>query len=362
MNLEDADHQDYPDARLFGACSSPVPGEVAELAKSELLPAPLAGDNAAVGLVRVKRLEPSGLYGALLDDASKPKTRRARESDIRDFARWLKTSPEASCVTLIADGRGPANQLVAGYQSHMLERKLAAATINRRISTLSRAVALANKYDLIAWSITVEGLPVQTYRDTAGPGRSGWLRLYDQAKREARQSDQGKRDLAIVCLLYFCALRREEVVALDVADWNPETARLSIMGKGRYEKELVSPNHEATAAIEVWLDIRGREPGALFLSMDHAARSVLRSTRDGRLSGNAIYDLVRRLGKRAGIKVPVRPHGLRHQAATEMARRSNGNVLKIQKALRHRDPKTTQKYVDNLEDTAGEMSRLLSEE
>jgi hypothetical protein len=44
-----------------------------------------------------------------------------------------------------------------------------------------------------------------------------------------------------------------------------------------------------------------------------------------------------------------------------MARRSNGNILKMQKALRHKDPKTTQRYVDNLDDAGGEMSKLLSE-
>lgn len=315
---------------------------------------------AITGTPAIRRVGVQDLYAALLADAGKETTRRAREGDVRDLGRFLG-QPDASlvCAQLVAGGRGRGNAIVTAYQAHMLERQLAPASINRRLSTLARVVALANRFDLADWSLAIDGLPVQSYKDTAGPGRAGWLRMYEAAKKRAKGSALGKRDLCVVCLLYFCGLRRKEVVALDLADWNPETGQLMILGKHRYEKERApDPNAETAEALERWIEARGSEPGPLFVRLDHAAAKGALD----RLSCTAVWDLVRAIGRAAGLKTPVRPHGLRHQAATELARRTNGNVLNIQRFCRHSDPKTTQKYVDNLQNTAGEMSRLLSEE
>jgi integrase/recombinase XerC len=332
---------------------------------NELVPLPNE-DGCSPAVLQPSVVKPIGvweLYDALLADATKDKTRMARESDVRDLLRFLiersilepGAHPRAACAGLCGSGRGPANALVTAYQRWMLGRGLKPTTVNRRISTVSRIIDLANRYDVVTWALTVDGLPVESYRDTAGPGRAGWLRIYESAQREATRTHLGRRNLSIICLLYFSALRREEVVQLDLADWNAETGRLAIIGKGRYEKELVTPNGETVAALERWIEARGSDPGPLFVRLDHAAKEVQR------IGGRAVWELVRVVSSAAGLKTPARPHGLRHQAATEMARRSNGNVLKIQRALRHKDPKTTQKYVDNLEDVAGEMSRLLGE-
>lgn len=313
----------------------------------------------AAGLPAIPRVTIADLYAALLAAAGKATTRRAREGDIRDLGRFLKEpEPSVVCAGLVAGGRGHANAIVTAYQAHMVERQLAPASVNRRLSTIGAVVELANRFDLVDWSLVTKGLPVQSYKDTSGPGRAGWLRVYEQAKKRARATDLGKRDLAIICLLYFCGLRRKEVAALDLADWSPETGRLMILGKHRYEKEPApDPNAETAEALERWIEARGSTPGPLFVRLDHAhADGELQ-----RLSGTAVWDLVRALGRAAGLKTPVRPHGLRHQAATELARRTNGNVLNIQRFCRHSDPKTTQKYVDNLQNTAGEMARLLSE-
>ena len=56
------------------------------------------------------------------------------------------------------------------------------------------------------------------------------------------------------------------------------------------------------AALEAWLQARGTEEGPLFVNFDRAGKG-------GRLTGPAVYFIVRRLGTKVGLT--VRPHGLR---------------------------------------------------
>jgi integrase len=60
------------------------------------------------------------------------------------------------------------------------------------------------------------------------------------------------------------ALRRAEVVALDLSDFDPKTGTLVINGKGRKQRKGYVTNG-ALDALEAWLAFRGTEPGPLFL-------------------------------------------------------------------------------------------------
>ena len=335
---------------------------------SPLLPAVIEHDGCSLAVpepsappavLTVHQLPLTGLYGALLSDAKKPATAEARAKDVRDFGRYLKVGDELACAALVAQGRGAAAQLLDGYQQHMLGRGLAASSVNRRMSTLMRVLAIARKYELITWTVDVEALPCQSYRDTRGPGRATWMRFEAQAKREGATSDEGRRNWGIVQLCYGVGLRRSTVSELDLEHWDSEGARLSILGKGRHQRKWIAVNVDVAQALERWLDVRGRESGPLFHRLDHRAK------RDGsgaplRLGDNGIWEVCRSISQRAGLKTPVRPHGIRHWAATTVAERSGGNVLMVQQFLDHSDPKTSQIYIDNLNTLQEKATNLLA--
>jgi integrase/recombinase XerC len=304
------------------------------------------------------KVAPSDLYAALLAEARVATTEKGRKQDVAELARFLGMKPGPACTALVIGGAGQAAAIATAFRAHLLGRGLAAATVNRRLSTVRRVATLAHRFGLIDWMLLVDGLKVESYRDTRGPGRAGWLALLRRAEWAAGRSDQGKRDVCIVRLLHDHGLRRAEVTGLDRADLDLDAGRLMVLGKGKTEKSPMTVNNKTTLALAEWIRVRGDEPGPLFHRLDRARGDGP----PGRLDGDSIAALVRELGNGARVKGRVRPHGLRHQGITRVLELTNGNIDAAQKFARHADPKTTQRYNDNRSDVAGEMARLLGDD
>ena len=164
-----------------------------------------------------------------------------------------------------------AKLLVSLYQLEMSKRGLQATTINRRLATLRSLVKLANTHGLVTWSLSVENVPVQPYRDTRGPDRDGFCAMLDAAG--AQPGPKGRRDVALLRLLHDLGLRRSEAVRLDVKDVDLPRNRIVIPGRGRAPRELVSLLEPTRAALAAWLEARGPEPGPLFVNSTGPAKA-----------------------------------------------------------------------------------------
>lgn len=281
-----------------------------------------------------------------------PATRKAYAADLRDFSEHTGGAAEGTLeaiLHLVGSGRGGAHSLMLKYKRGLLERGKSPRTINRRISTLRSAVKMARLMGLVEWTLEVEGEKVAAYRDTRGPGRAGFLRLL--AGLGDRKKDV--RDRALLRLLYDLGLRRGEAASLDLEDVDLERGVVAILGKGRTEKEELTLPPHTSAALAAWIKARGGDPGPLFPHMDRGGRC------GGRITGGGVWEIVRRLGERTGIR--VRPHGLRHAGITEALDLTGGNIRAVQRFSRHRDLRTLLYYDDNREDLGGKVSRMVSE-
>jgi integrase/recombinase XerC len=168
---------------------------------------------------------------------------------------------------------------------------------------------------------------------------------------DERADAKARRDRALLRLLYDLALRRGEVVSLNVESVDLEAGTLSVIGKGRTEEELLTLPPETKEALLSWLGVRGSEPGPLFVNFDRARKGH-------RMTGTSLYRLIRELGLAAGLA--VRPHGLRHAAITEALDLTGGDVRKVQRFSRHRDLRVLNRYDDNREDLAGQVARRVA--
>ena len=153
-------------------------------------------------------------------------------------------------------------------------------------------------------------------------------------------------------MLFERALRREEVARLDVAILDLPACTVSILGKGRREREMLTLAAPTCRALADWLAVRGTVPGPLFVNFDRARKG------DGRLTGAGIWSIVTALGEATGQR--VRPHGLRHAGITEAQYKTGGDVRRVRESSRHSDVATVLIYDDNRKDVAGEVARLVA--
>src|SRR5437868_321303 len=73
------------------------------------------------------------------------RTLEAYRRDLENFCRFLGVEGiDAAAQTLLAFPRGEANAVALAYRTHLVERGLQAATINRRLAALRSLVKLAN--------------------------------------------------------------------------------------------------------------------------------------------------------------------------------------------------------------------------
>jgi len=279
-----------------------------------------------------------------------PRTLEAYGQDLQDFARHLGAkSSEEAVNRLLANGKGAANAAAHAYRGDLVAHGLAPSTVNRRLAALRSLVKLARLFNLVDFTLDVESVKSKPYRDTKGPGRIGVRLLLNELDR--RSDAKAKRDRSLVRLLYDLGLRRGEAVALDLEDVDLKAGTVSILGKGRTEKETLTLPDPTKSALESWLSVRGDKEGPLFVNFDRAGKGT-------RLTGRSVARILEDLGESVGLK--VRPHGLRHAAITEALDRTNGNVRAVQRFSRHRDARVLGLYDDNRQDLGGEVARLVA--
>ena len=259
------------------------------------------------------------------------RTIQAYRQDLEDFRLFLEAdSINQAAAVLLGLSHGDANAVALGYKTSLIERKLQAATVNRRLASLRSLVKLARTLGLVSWSLEVENIKARAYQDTRGPGRSGYCCLLDEASKQP--GIRATRDRAILRLLYDLALRRDSVVTLNMEHVDLEAGSITVLAKGRTSREARTLPPETKAALEEWIASRGAEPGPLFVNFDRAKKGK------GRLSGTSIYRIVHQLGRRAGLS--TRPHGLRHAAITEALNLTNGDVRAVARFSGHRKIET----------------------
>ena len=281
-----------------------------------------------------------------------PNTVRAYGRDLAHFSTWRGTANVGEAITaLIGGSMGEANELIHQYRGVMLDAGLAPATVNRRLSALRSIVQLGRSFGMVPWTVEVDGVRSEAYRDTAGPGLDGVTAVKRQAAKH-KSPAKAARDVAIVRVLFDLALCRGEVASLDLANLDVRAGRLSVMGKGRRELKHLTVPPRTMKALKTWLKHRGRQPGPLFVNFHHANKGL------GRLEANGVYWVLRSLG--AQVEVTARPHGFRHSSITLGLDRI-GDPRKVQKHARHSSIDMTMHYDDNRSDFAGEVAKVVSE-
>lgn len=297
------------------------------------------------------------IIAELLADKRSEGTRRAYAKDLKDFFQVVANSSPSPAVVaaFLKLDRYQAFSLVLRYKAHLIAKGLKEATINRRLAAIKSLVSFSRKLGHCDFTLEdIQGEKVKPYRDTRGIDLKTFKRVLAQCDRSTLK---GKRDYAILHLLWSNALRRSELCQTNIQDFDPDSLTLSILGKGRgTQREIVTLGNATVVAILAWLNERKcldlKAP--LFCSLS-------RYEYGHRLSGEGLRKLIDGYCKAVGINRKMSSHRLRHSAITAALDATDGNVRKVQKLSRHAKIETLMIYDDNRENDQGELSGLLSE-
>jgi integrase/recombinase XerC len=280
-----------------------------------------------------------------------PQTLRAYTSDLKNFATWMMVPTAGSAIdALLRMAQGEANELVRAYRSTMVDQGVAPATVNRRLSALRSLVALGKEFGYVTFDLSTKNVRSQGYRDTRGPERDVMAALFEYAKAQPH-SAKAARDVAIFLLLgYGRALRRGEVVGLDLEHFDARGSRLSVLRKGKRERQWLSLDPLVTRKLQAWIALRGKAPGPLFLQLGKGGRVLV----GRRLAGDGIHKVLEAMGAKLGAV--IRPHGLRHAAITAALDETNGNVRAAREFSGHTSIEVLMRYDDNRKDIGGEVA------
>ena len=241
--------------------------------------------------------------------------------------------------------------VVLSYRARLLDLNLSPNTINTRLAAIKSLVNHARKLSQCGFSLEdVSGLKVEVYRDTSGVEPDVYRVMIGAIDRE---TIGGKRDYAIMRLLWDNALRRSEVTAVNIEDFQSD--KLWIMRKGKIQKQAIDLAGKTRLALNEWLSVRGGEASQpLFIALD-------RRSFGKRLSGRSLGYLVERLAKGAAVEKMMSPHRVRHSSITAYLDLSDGNVRDARLLSGHAKLETLVIYDDRRKNVQGKVSSKLAD-
>lgn len=163
-------------------------------------------------------------------------------------------------------------------------------------------------------------------------------RLLDQP---LPSSTNGKRDRAILELLFTSGLRVSELVGLSRDQVNLNSREFGVIGKGGRSR-VVFMSQRAAEKLEEYLRTRLDKMTPLFIRHLKPTQIILDENK-ARLTARTIQRIVKKYVKAAKLPVDATPHTLRHSMATDLL--VNGADLRsVQELLGHKNIATTQIY------------------
>jgi integrase/recombinase XerD len=163
----------------------------------------------------------------------------------------------------------------------------------------------------------------------------------DEVNRLLEQPDTstpiGVRDKAMIELLYSTGLRVSELVNLRLSDLQLESGCLRCIGKGNKER-MVPMGRSAVASIEEYL--RQARQGLLAGKL---SPYVFLNRFGGRMGRIGFWKKLSEYGRKAALRLKLKPHMLRHSFATHLLERG-ADLRSVQLMLGHADISTTQIY------------------
>jgi integrase/recombinase XerD len=228
------------------------------------------------------------------------------------------------------------------FLASLYREKLESRTVARHLVTLRNFFRFAQIQELITAdpSLNLESPKVRRTLP-------GYLKL-EEVDRLLAQPDAktalGSRDRAMLEVLYSTGLRVSELIGLRVTDLDAKVGCIRCIGKGDKER-IVPAGRKALGMVEKYL----RDARPKLLAKGVSTQALFVNRRGDALSRVGVWKILSAYGRRAGLRVALTPHMLRHSFATHLLERG-ADLRSVQLMLGHADISTTQIYTHVVEE------------
>jgi integrase/recombinase XerD len=230
------------------------------------------------------------------------------------------------------------------FLASLYRQKLESKTVARHLVTLRNFFRQAQVEELITEDPTAHLESPKIRRSLPG-----YLRL-DEVEKLLELPDQttplGLRDRAMLEVLYSTGLRVSELTSLRVMDLDTKVGCVRCIGKGDKER-IVPVGRKALAIVEKYL--RHGRIALIGTTRGTAGAFLFVNRRGRRISRVGVWKIFSSYGRKAGLRVPLTPHMLRHSFATHLLERG-ADLRSVQLMLGHSDISTTQIYTHVVEE------------
>jgi integrase/recombinase XerD len=264
-----------------------------------------------------------------------PRTLVAYETDLRQLLTHVKGITDI-CTLGKTELRVWIQRLFEGYGDKTIKRKV--ATVKSLFNHLEREDIIATnpfrRMDVrIKESVRLpRTIPLSELERL-------FRYLYHARERHCALGDSVYpmlvRDIAVVEILFATGARVSEICHLRTEDVDLSEGWIRIMGKGSRERIIQLCGHEILLALRQYRNFRSIvRSGEPYFFLNRDAR---------RLSEQSVRSALRRYAINAGLRIPVRPHLVRHSVAT-LLMDEGVDIRQIQHLLGHSSISTTQLY------------------
>lgn len=259
-------------------------------------------------------------------------TIKAYNTDWMDFLYFLENKAKYDIALLTVEEID--HGLIRRYLADLNNRGLAKTTIARRLAALKSFFHYLQKKEFIKIN------PLSQFSTPKIPQRLPKYLDQEEMSRVMEQpaegKNAGKRDKAILELLYGTGIRVSELVGMDVTSLDLGYGYIRVFGKGSRERLMPLGKVAAQAITEYLREVRPQwdteQSKALFLNKQ-----------GGRLTDRSVRSIVKKYCRKAGAKQILSPHGFRHSYASHLL--DNGADLRVvQELLGHKKISSTQIY------------------
>ncbi len=226
-------------------------------------------------------------------------------------------------------------QVLRGYMGYLVEQGIVKASIARKLSAIRSFYRYLVREGILAAS------PIEKTSSPKLDKRLPSFLTLDEVERLLNTPDlstpQGKRDRALLELLYASGLRVSELVGLDLREVNFDTNEIRVWGKGSKER-VVLMGKPASEAVSNYL-----EQGRPKLLGEKKTNALFINRYGQRIPERRVQKILEDYAAKAGIEKRVHPHILRHTFATHLLD-GGADLRVVQELLGHARLSSTQIY------------------